>query len=81
MPVAPPPMSSYTRLHDPVAHARSEQEAKEVRETPRCWRAVADCSVGFVWGLGALWWEVGLRVLEGALSEDSREEAKGDARS
>ena len=30
MPVAPPPMTVYTRLHDPVAHAKSEQEAKEV---------------------------------------------------
>lgn len=29
MPVAPPPMSSYKRLHDPVAHAKSEHEAKE----------------------------------------------------
>ena len=30
MPVAPLPMSVYTRLHDPVAHAKSEEGAKQV---------------------------------------------------
>eukprot|EP01046_Picozoa_sp_COSAG06_P058218 COSAG06_NODE_11614_length_1485_cov_1.717172_3_plen_25_part_01 len=25
MPMAPPPMSSYACLHDPIAHAKSEQ--------------------------------------------------------
>ena len=40
MPMAPPPMSSYACLHDPIAHAKSEQEAKEVRtRRPRAARA------------------------------------------
>ena len=41
MPVAPLPMSVYTRLHDPVAHAKSEEEAKQVCGACACSRAGA----------------------------------------
>jgi hypothetical protein len=55
MPVAPPPMSCYTRLHDPVAHAKSEQEAKEVRKAVG--RGVAlGGGRALGWGLGIGRW-------------------------